>query len=434
MESAALPSREDSFGTPDTYRKILWRIMPLIVFCYVGAYLNRVNVGFAELRMLGDLGFSDAVYGLGAGIFFVGYFLFEVPSTLILHRVGARRWVARIMITWSVISAATLFVKTPLQFYTARFLLGIAEAGFSPGIMLYLTYWFPARLRASALAIYYISIPLAGVVGGPPSGWILQHFAHSAVMRDWQWLFALEAIPSLVGSMIVLLFMDDNPERASWLSDSEKLQVTEVLARENADKASHPSAMHFLRDGRIWQLSGIYFLTTAGLYGITFWLPSILQSSGVTDAASIGWLSAIPYLASIVAILATGATADKTRARRLHFAAAMGIGAVGLAISGYVGHSPTAAVVCLTVATAGALAGLSLFWGVPSSFLAGISAAAGIATINSLGNLAGFATNYVVGWLNVVTGNTAVALYVVAGCMLGAGLLIYTIPRGIADR
>jgi D-galactonate transporter len=434
MKSAAMAAGQAVIEGSGIYRKVIWRIMPLVVFCYVGAYLDRVNVGFAKLRMLSDLGFSDEIYGLGAGIFFIGYFLFEVPSNLILHRVGARRWIARIMITWAVISAATLFVKTPTQFYAARFLLGLAEAGFSPGIMLYLTYWFPARLRASALGIYYISIPLAGVVGGPLSGWILQHFAHSTVMKDWQWLFVLEAIPSLVAGIVTFLWMDDSPQHARWLSQREKSEITETLARENVEKASHPSVRMLFKDGRIWQLSGIYFLTIIGLYGITFWLPSILKNSGLTDVGLIGWLSAIPYLVSIFAIIATGATADKTRARRLHFAAAMALGAIGLAMSGYVGHSPLAAVFWLSVATAGMLSGLSLFWGVPSSFLAGVSAAAGIATINSLGNLAGFVTNYFVGWINVVTGQPAVALYVVASCMFIAGLLIYTIPKHAADR
>jgi len=435
MKTTATVALDGKVATQsDVYRKIAWRIMPLVVACYIGAYLDRVNVGFAKLRMLSDLGFNDAVYGLGAGIFFIGYFIFEVPSNLILHRVGARRWIARIMITWAVISAATLFVRTPAQFYGARFLLGLAEAGFSPGVMLYMTYWFPSKKRASALSIYYIAIPLAGVLGGPLSGWVLDAFSGSTVMRDWQWLFLIEAAPTLVIGLLVYLFMVDRPEQASWLDERERAEVSDDLRREDADKVVHETSLAFLSDARIWKLSAIYFMTIIGLYGITFWLPSIVKASGVSSMSTIGWLTAIPYLVSIVAILLTGVSADRTRARRLHFAVAMAVGGAGLALSGYVGHNPAAAVFWLSVATAGMLSGLSLFWGVPASFLAGTSAAAGIAAINCLGNLAGFVANYMVGWLNVLTGNPAIALYAVAACMLIAAGSIYIIPARAADR
>ncbi|MCB4806160.1 MFS family permease [Methylobacterium brachiatum] len=231
----------------NVYRKITWRIMPFIVVCYLCAYLDRVNVGFAKLQMMSDLGFSDAVYGFGAGIFFIGYFLFEVPSNLALHRLGARVWIARIMITWAIISALTLLVATPLQFYVARFFLGLAEAGFSPGIMLYLTYWFPAKKRGFALGFYYIAIPLAGVVGGPVSGLILEHFAGSTVMKAWQWLFLLEAAPSLLAGIAVLFLMVDKPEQASWLTEAEKAEVNAELRREDGEKIVHGSSAAFLR-------------------------------------------------------------------------------------------------------------------------------------------------------------------------------------------
>ncbi|PLZ01514.1 MFS transporter [Burkholderia sp. WAC0059] len=435
MKSSAAVSLDTKFsGQTDVYRKIAWRIMPLVVLCYIGAYLDRVNVGFAKLKMLSDLGMSDAVYGLGAGIFFIGYFVFEVPSNLILHKVGARRWIARIMVTWAIISAATLFVRTPMQFYGARFLLGLAEAGFSPGVMLYLTYWFPSKKRAFALAIYYIAIPLAGVIGGPLSGWVLDAFSGSTVMKGWQWLFLIEAIPTLVIGIVVYFFMVDRPDDATWLSERERAEVTENLRREDADKVVHASSLAFIADRRIWKLSAIYFMTIIGLYGITFWLPSIVKESGVSSMSLIGWLSAIPYVVAIIAIVLTGMSADRTRARRLHFAIAMAVGAAGLALSGYVGHNPASAVLWLCVATAGMLSGLSLFWGVPSSFLAGTSAAAGIATINCIGNLAGFVANYLVGWLNVLTGKPAIALYVVAASMLVAAGMIYIIPAHAADR
>ncbi|MDP4006746.1 MFS transporter [Methylobacterium sp. NEAU K] len=434
MQHAASIGLSAPVAKTNVYRKITWRIMPFIVLCYLCAYLDRVNVGFAKLQMMTDLGFSDAVYGFGAGVFFIGYFIFEVPSNLALHRLGARVWIARIMITWAIISALTLFVTTPLQFYTARFFLGLAEAGFSPGIMLYLTYWFPARKRGFALGFYYIAIPLAGVVGGPLSGMILQHFDGSTVMKAWQWLFLLEAAPSLIAGIAVLFLMVDRPEQATWLSDAEKAEVGAELLREDDGKVVHATSGAFLRDIRIWKLSAVYFMTIIGLYGISFWLPSIVKNSGIANVEMIGWLSAVPYLVAIPTIILTGISADRTRRRRAHFSAALAVGAIGLALSGYVGQSPMAAVFWLSIGTAGMLSALSLFWGVPCAFLAGTSAAAGIATINCVGNLAGFVSPYMVGGLNVLTGNPAIGLYAVAACMLVGAALIRIIPASLGDR
>ena len=421
-------------GAFDIYRKITWRIMPFIVLCYLCAYLDRVNVGFAKLQMMNDLHLSDAVYGLGAGIFFIGYFLFEVPSNLIMHKVGARVWIARIMITWALISAATLLVQTPTQFYIARFLLGVAEAGFSPGIMLYLTYWFPARKRGFALGFYYIAIPLAGVVGGPLSGYILDAFGQSQVMRGWQWLFLIEAIPSMVAGIAVLFMMVDKPEQARWLSADEKRQVVEEIRQEDGAKTEHANSASFLKDRRLWKLCLVYFCQIIGLYGVSFWLPSIIKNSGVADNTMIGWLSAIPYLVAIPAILLTGMSADRHRTRRMHFSVMLVVGAIGLAFSGYIGRDPTLAVLGLSVGTAGTLAALSLFWGIPSAFLAGTSAAAGIAAINCVGNLAGFVSPYMVGWLNDATGNVKIGLYAVAAFMVLGAFLVRMIAARDADQ
>jgi D-galactonate transporter len=418
----------------DVYRKITWRIMPFIVICYLCAYLDRVNVGFAKLQMLADLNFSDAVYGFGAGIFFIGYFIFEVPSNLILHRVGARRWIARIMITWAIVSALTLFVKTPMQFYVVRFFLGVAEAGFSPGIMLYLTYWFPAKKRGFALGVYYIAIPLAGVIGGPLSGWVLSAFMHSTVMAGWQWLFLIEAIPALLAGFAVLALMVDKPSQARWLTDDEKRTVTQAIEREDAGKTTHHSARAFLTDRNIWKLCAVYFCQIIGLYGISFWLPSIIKGSGLSDLSLIGWLSAIPYLIAIPAIILSGISSDRFRSRRMHFSVALLIGAIGLAASGYVGHQPVLAVVALCVAAAGILSALSLFWGIPSAFLAGTSAAAGIAGINCVGNLAGFVSPYMVGWLNVTTHDSRIGLYAVAAFMVVGAVSVRAISGRLADK
>lgn len=430
----ALDSRVSGRSRADVYRRISWRIMPFIVFCYLCAYLDRVNVGFAKLQMLQDLHFSDAIYGFGAGIFFIGYFIFEVPSNIMLHRLGARKWISRILITWAIISALTLFVKTPTQFYVVRFFLGVAEAGFSPGIMLYLTYWFPAKRRGFALGLYYIAIPLAGAIGGPLSGWIMRGFEHSSVMAGWQWLFLIEAVPALLAGFAVLVLMVDRPNDARWLSDAEKREVNAAIENEDASKTVHGDARAFLRDRNIWKLCAVYFCQIIGLYGISFWLPSIIKDSGVNDVATIGWLSSIPYMVAIPVIILSGMSADRQRSRRMHFSVALVIGAIGFAASGFVGAHPVLALVALSVAAAGILSALSLFWGIPSAFLAGTSAAIGIAGINCVGNLAGFVSPYMVGLLNVMTHDNRAGLYAVAICMIVGAFLVRAISGKLADH
>jgi D-galactonate transporter len=430
---AALPALAVRAGA-DVYRRIAWRLMPFIVLCYCCAYLDRVNVGFAKLRMISDLHFTDVTYGLGAGIFFIGYFFFEVPSNMLLHKFGARKWITRIMLSWGVVSALTLFVHTPLQFYVARFMLGAAEAGFSPGIMLYLTYWFPAKKRGAALGLYYIAIPLAGIIGGPLSGMILHSFAQSPIMRDWQWLFLFEAIPSVIVGFAVLFCMTDRPENAHWLSAAEKQQVTSELAAEDQTRTIHAGIKQFLKDVSIWKLTGVYFCQIVGLYGLSFWLPSIIKGAGIHDVATIGWLSAVPYMVAIPAIIISGISADRFRTRRLHFALALILGAIGFAASGLFTLSPFLTVMALSVAAAGILSGLSLFWGVPTAFLAGTSAAVGFAFINSIGNLAGFVSPYMVGWLNVNTGDAKAGLFAVAAFMVVGAVAVKTIPGRLGDR
>jgi D-galactonate transporter len=430
----ALPPVITSAAETKAYEKISWRLLPFIVICYVIAYLDRVNVGFAKLQMLSDLKFTDAIYGLGAGMFFVGYFICEVPSNLALAKFGARKWIARIMISWGVIAALTAFVRTPMQFYVVRFFLGMAEAGFSPGIMLYLTYWFPARKRGFALGIYYIAIPLSGVIGGPVSGWIMDAFKDSAVMSGWQWLFLLEAIPSILIGIVVLFVLVDKPEQAKWLTAEEKQLVVSAIQRESHGKTEHGSVLDFLKDRRLWLLSLVYFCQIMGLYAVSFWVPSIIKASGVQDVMSIGLLSAIPYSAAIAAIVITGITADRTRTRRLHFSIAMVLGAIGLSASVFVRINPILAVFFLSLGAAATLSGVSLFWGIPTAFLAGVSAAAGIAAINSVGNLAGFLSPYMVGWLNDATHRNELGMYAVSVFMIIGALLIRAIPGRLADR
>lgn len=410
------------------YRRIGWRIIPFLILCYFVAYLDRVNIGFAQLQMKGDLGFSDAVYGLGAGIFFLGYFVFEVPSNLILHRVGARVWIARIMITWGLISAATLFVTTPTQFYVMRFLLGVAEAGFFPGIILYLTYWYPAARRSQMTAWFMSAVPLSGLIGGPVSGWILHHFHGHQGWAGWQWLFVLEGLPAVVLGIVTLFYLDNGIEHAKWLNADEKSALQQALDQEAQTKPSH-SALEGLAQPRVWLMALIYFSVVIGLYGLSFWLPLLIKSTGVTDPLAIGWLVALPYGVSVVAMILVGRSSDKRHERRWHVAIPALVGAVGLVLSTLWSTDTTLAMVALTLATVGIMVVLPLFWALPNAFLAGTAAAAGIALINALGNLAGFFGPSIIGWVKQTTQSTNGGILVLAGFMVLCAVLVLLTPK-----
>ncbi|RZF27148.1 MFS transporter [Paraburkholderia sp. UYCP14C] len=416
-----------------TYAKVARRLIPFLMLCYLGAYLDRVNVGFAKLQMLNDLRFSETVYGMGAGIFFLGYFLFEVPSNVILHRVGARRWLARIMLTWAVISASFVFVRSPNAFYVLRFLLGVAEAGFAPGVILYLTYWFPAERRAKALSLFFMAIPLAGIIGGPLSGAIM-HSLHGAwAMSGWKWLFLLEALPSLVLGIAILLYLDDGIAKAKWLSDAEKTLLARNVANDAQQTVSHVSIRDFIGDRRLWLMAAIYFCVVLGQYGLTFWLPTIIRKAGVADPLWVGVFTAIPYLCAIVALPLIGMSADRRRERRFHLAIPMLVAAAGFATLPLLG-SVGASIVCLSVASAGILASSSQFWSLPTALLGGMSAAAGIAAVNCFANLAGFFSPAIVGWLNDLTGkSTAGLIFISVSVTLGA-MLVFLVPARSVNR
>ena len=410
------------------YRRIGWRIIPFLILCYFVAYLDRVNIGFAQLQMKGDLHFSDAGYGLGAGIFFLGYFLFEVPSNLILHRVGARVWIARIMITWGLISALTLFVTTPTQFYVMRFLLGVAEAGFFPGIILYLTYWYPAARRSQMTAWFMSAVPLSGLIGGPVSGWILHHFHGQHGWAGWQWLFVLEGLPAVVLGIVTLFYLDNGIKQAKWLNADEKNALQHALDQEAQTKPAH-SALQGMADPRVWLMALIYFSVVIGLYGLSFWLPLLIKSTGVTDPLTIGWLVALPYGVSVVAMILVGRSSDKRHERRWHVAIPALIGAVGLVLSTLWSTDTTLAMVALTLATVGIMVVLPLFWALPNAFLAGTAAAAGIALINALGNLAGFFGPSIIGWVKQATQSTNGGILVLAAFMVLCAVLVLLTPK-----
>ena len=420
----------DQHGTADAiYARVTWRLLPFLILCYVVAYLDRVNVGFARLQMLSDLHFSETVYGLGAGMFFIGYFLFEVPSNLFLHRVGARLWIARIMITWGIVSASFMFIRTPASFYILRFVLGIAEAGFFPGIILYLTYWFPSERRAQMVALFMAAPPLA------ESSADRSRDGSCIVRRQerfggWQWLFLLEAVPALIVGVAVLLYLDNGIRSAKWLSDAEKSFLEERIAQDRSAAAPHASLAHVFSDRRLWLLCLIYFCCVMGHYGLTFWMPALVQSAGVSGTLRIGLFTAIPYSGAVVAMVLLGANADRRRERRWHAAIPMTIGAIFLSLSALAGTHTALAMVCLTIAAAGVLSSGALFWSLPTAFLGGVAAAAGIAAINSVGNLAGFVSPYVVGWLKDLTHSTEAGMFAVSAVLIvGAGLILTISPK-----
>ncbi len=418
----------DATAADAVYRKVSWRLIPLLFLCYIVAYLDRVNVGFAKLQMQDALQFSEAVYGLGAGIFFIGYFLFEVPSNVILHKVGARRWIARIMMTWGLLSAGTMFVNSPTSFYVIRFFLGAAEAGFFPGIILYLTYWYPAARRGKATSLFLAAIPFAGILGGPISGWILQSMAGVNGWQGWQWLFLLQGLPTVALGLVVWRYLDDRVREAKWLTVDERELIARDIAAEATGKAE-PKIWSVLTNPRVWLLALVYFAFTSGLYGISFWLPSIIKAIGVKGALDIGLLSAIPWSFGVIAMYLSARSADRRLEHRWHSAIAAVVGALGLVLSVAMHGNTTWAMVGLTIATMGIMSTLPVFWGMPTAFLGGAAAAAGIAFINSFGNLSGFAAPFMIGVIKDATKSTDAGLHMLAGLLvLGAVLVLCTRP------
>jgi D-galactonate transporter len=413
------------------YTKIAARILPFLILLFVVAWLDRVNVGFAKLQMLSDLGFSEAVYGFGAGIFYLGYLLFEIPSNLLLERIGARKTIARITLLWGLTSMAMSLVKTSTMFYALRFLLGAFEAGLYPGVILYLTYWFPARHRGRMMGLFMIAVPVSGILGGPISGWIMAATGGASGLANWQWLFLLEGIPSIVMALLTLIVVDDRPAGARWLTDGEKRLVLADLERERL--LAGPRRHGFgeaLRCSRVWLLTVSYFCLVSANPTLGFWSPTIINGLGVTSHTTIGLLSAIPYVGAMIATVLVGRHSDLRLERRWHCALSCLAAGVGLVLIGVFANMPPLAFAALVLAQAGVLAAFAPFWQMPTIFLAGTAAAGGIALINSIGNLSGWLGPFVVGWLKDFTGKTSTGLYVVAGLeVLAAVLIVLFMPR-----
>ncbi len=413
------------------YVKIAKRIIPFLALLFVMAWLDRYNLGFAKLQMVKDLGFSEAVYGFGAGIVYLGYMLFEIPSNLFLERIGARKTFARIAILWGITSIAMMLVKTATWFYILRFLLGSFEAGLFPGAVLYLSYWFPARRRALMQALFTTSIPLSVILGAPISGWIMGSLGGRAGLANWQWLFVLEGVPSIVVGLLALAIVADKPGQARWLSEREKRLV---LADLDADHVNAGPRKHGFREAMkhpgVWLLTVIYFCGTSSAVTIGFWIPSIIQGLGVKSTLTIGMLSAVPYIGAMIGMVLVGRHSDRTLERRYHAAVGYLVAAIGLVGVGLFANRPALAFIALIIAVTAPLSGHQAFWQMPTMLLAGTAAAGGIALINSIGNLSGWLGPSVVGWLKDVTGEIATGLYVVAGLeVLAAVLILSVMPR-----
>jgi len=434
MMDTVFSSEVDTVVRKSAYRKIAFRLMPFLMLCYFCAYLDRVNVGFAKLQMMSDLQFSEAVYGLGAGIFFIGYFLCEVPSNIVLHKVGARRWIARIMITWGILSGCFAFVQTEWQFYTLRFLLGVAEAGLAPGLLLYLTYWFPSYRRARMTVLWFIAIPISGMIGGPLSGLIMDRMSGVHGWFGWQWMFLIEAIPTVLVGLLVLAVLKDSVQDANWLTQDEKNLVKQELTQDNQHKEGHASVKDFIADKRLWLLAGIYFCVVMGQYAITFWLPTLIRNSGISDNLHIGLLTSLPYMCAIVVMILAGRSGDHFQERRWHLIIPMCAGAIALTFATLFASNLTLSLICLCIAASGVLTASSLFWMLPTNFLGGVSAAAGIAAVNSFANLAGFCSPYLIGWVTTNTGSNAIGMFLITAVLIFGASLVLRVPAKLVNR
>lgn len=416
------------------YQKATWRLIPLLAICFLAAYLDRANISFAQLQMQGDIGLSYAAYGIGASIFFIGYFLFEIPSNLILEKVGASKWIACIMVLWGVASALMMYVRDEKWFYILRFIIGAAEAGFMPGVILFFTYWFPARRRAKINALFLVSVPLSGVVGGPIAGFLMTHFHEVGGLPGWQWLFLVEGGLAVVLGMVVWFYLTDRPLHAKWLTEEERNIIVSDLASESSATHEH----HFgkaLRQPEVIFLAAVDFFALIGLWGLAFWLPTLIKQTGVTDVVTIGFLSAIPYVAGAVAMVILGRSSDRTGERKKHVGIALLVASVGYALSGLFSDNTSLSIAALTVAAIGTFGFLPAFWTLPAKIVAGPAAAGAIALINSVANLSGAVSPYLVGEVKQLTGSTEFAMFAIAGSVLIAALLVLLgFPKKLAER
>jgi len=420
-----------------TIAKVTWRLLPFLIVCYFAAYLDRVNVGFAALTMNKALGISSTAFGFGAGIFFIAYFVFEVPSNLALERFGARKWIARIMFSWGLLSGLMAFIphlalasglSNTTLFYTVRVLLGAAEAGFFPGIIFYLTLWFPSVYRARIIGFFMAAIPLSSVIGAPVSGIILATTNGLGGLEGWQWLFILEAVPALLLTFGVLYYLTDRPNEATWLTREER---TWLVARLTSEQRQREAVQNFsvkdaLFDPKVLALAVVYFGAVATNYGLSFFLPQIVKAFGMGNIA-VGFVTAIPFVVGTVSMVLWGLSSDRTRERKGHVAFALFVAAAGITIASLI-DDPTFKMICLGIAGFGIFASLPVFWTLPTAFLSGPAAAGGIAIINSIGNLSGFAGPFAMGWIHDETGSYTGGMLAISTCAV-IGMVVVALLR-----
>jgi D-galactonate transporter len=413
------------------YSKVGWRLMPLLVICYIIAFLDRINIGYAQLQMKQTLPFSDAVYGLGAGIFFIGYFLFEVPSNLMLEKIGARKTLLRIMFCWGIVATAMMFVQTPTQFYVLRFLLGAFEAGFFPGVILYMTFWYPPARRGQMIAIFMTATTLASVIAGPLCGSIMKWMDGINGWHGWQWLFLVQGLPASVLGIVAYLYLQDKPEDAHWLNGTEKKVLRDHLDHDKGLVAggSHGSMWQMLKDPRVYTLSLVYFLLLGATYTMVFWLPTLIKSWGINDLFMIGIYSAIPNAFGVIGMVLIGRSSDRMKERRWHFVACTLIAVVGLIVTLAMQGNFVGSLIGLCIGTVGIASATPLFFTVTSEYLSKAAAAGGIALISSLGNLGAAVAPSITGAINAATGNPNNSMYLVIALYLAAGMILVLAVR-----
>jgi D-galactonate transporter len=419
------------------YRKISWRLIPFLLLLYLICYVDRVNIGFAKLQFLSDLGLNDAHFGFATGLFFVTYSLFDIPSNLMLDRVGVRKTLLRIMALWGVLTAMQMFIRNAGELYVLRLLFGAAEAGFLPGIMLYLTYWFPDHYRGRVTSLFLMGIPLAGVVGGPLSGLIMEHFDGVHGLRGWQWLFLLEGVPAVILGVVAYFYLDDGPAKANWLSDDERkaLQRDFELDRSRSPKGTRHSFMAVLRDPMIYALAAMNFCVNCGTNAVSFWTPTPLKSAGMTGFGGIGWLTGLISAISAVAMIAVGLHSDRMLERRWHFAGCGILGAAGFLALPLGANSLPLTAIILTCAAIGNFCVLAVYWTIPPSYLGGKGAAGGIAAASMVGAIGSGVSPSIIGWLKVQTGSLYAGLAVVALIVLaGVVLALAALPAKAPSR
>jgi len=430
----ASPASADALPHDETdaaFRKVTLRLIPFLFLCYVLNYIDRLNVGFAQLQMRSDLGFSDTVYGIGVGLFFIGYLVFEVPSNLLLEKIGARKTLLRIMVLWGLASTATMFVSTPLQFYSVRLLVGAAEAGFLPGILLYLTYWYPAAHRGRITALFIAALPFAGIVGSPMSGWIMNNMSAAGGLHAWQWLFLIEGIPSVIVGVIAYFYLQDGPDKAHWLSARERSIIQrEVDAdRRLRDNKKQAQFLDALKDPKLYVMALLGFATYWSANAIAFWAPTIIRGTGVSNITQIGWLTALPSLAGLISMILVGRHSDRTLERRWHAAGAALVSAVALAVLPLFFGSTIGAVALLTLCGIGHFAFVAVFWTIPPSYLAGSAAAGGIAAIGALSALGGASVPALLGWIKTTTGSLGPGMWAISAVLVVAvTVMLLAIP------